>query len=57
MSAPVFFTRGVGLTVREIAALTGAEPRRGADLDRRVTGIAPLDRAGPRDLTFLDGIK
>jgi UDP-3-O-[3-hydroxymyristoyl] glucosamine N-acyltransferase len=57
MSAPVFFTRGQGLTVREIAALTGAEARRGADLDRRVTGIAPLDRAGPRDLTFIDGIK
>jgi UDP-3-O-[3-hydroxymyristoyl] glucosamine N-acyltransferase len=57
MSAPVFFTRGQGLTVREIAALTGAEPRRGADLDRRGTGIAPLDRAGPRDLTFVDGIK
>ena len=29
MSAPFFFKRGQGLTVREIAALTGAEPRRG----------------------------
>jgi UDP-3-O-[3-hydroxymyristoyl] glucosamine N-acyltransferase len=57
MSAPVFFTRGHGLTVGEMAALTGAEPRRGADLDRRLTGIAPLDRAGPRDLTFLDGVR
>jgi UDP-3-O-[3-hydroxymyristoyl] glucosamine N-acyltransferase len=57
MSAPVFFTRGHGLTVREIASLTGAEPGRGADLERRVTGIAALDRAGPRDLTFVDAVK
>jgi len=30
--------------VREIAALTGAKPRPGAD--RRITGIAALDRVG-----------
>ena len=54
MTEPFFFNRGRGLTVREIAALTGAEPRPGADLDRRITGIAALDRAGPRDLAFLD---
>src|SRR5262249_25135116 len=39
---------------REIAALTGATPRPGADLDRRITGIAALDRAAPDDLAFLD---
>ena len=54
MTEPFFFNRGRGLTVREIAALTGAEPRPGADLDRRITGIAALDRAGPHDLAFLD---
>ncbi len=54
MTEPFFFDRGRGLTVREIAALTGAEPRAGADLDRRITGIASLDRAAPNDLTFLD---
>src|SRR6266516_523742 len=54
MSAPYFITRGEGLTVREIAALTKAEPRRGADLDRRITGIAALDLARPSDLVFLD---
>src|SRR5262249_40793041 len=54
MSAPYFITRGEGLTVREIAALAKAEPRRGADLNRRITGIAALDRATPRDLAFLD---
>jgi UDP-3-O-[3-hydroxymyristoyl] glucosamine N-acyltransferase len=57
MSAPTFFKRGNGLTVRDIAALTGAEPHARADLDRRVVGIAPLDRATPRDLTFFDSSK
>ena len=54
MTEPFFFDRGRGLTVREIAALIGAEPRAGADLDRRITGIASLDRAAPNDLAFLD---
>jgi len=57
MSAPIFFKRGQGLTVREIAALTGAKPRAGADLDRRVTGVAAIDRATPTDLVFLDNAK
>jgi UDP-3-O-[3-hydroxymyristoyl] glucosamine N-acyltransferase len=48
MTEPFFFNRGRGLTVREIAALTGAEPQPGADLDRRITGAAP------HDLAFLD---
>ena len=48
MTEPLFFKRAAGLTVGEIADLTGAEPRAGADLDRRITRIAPLDRAGPR---------
>ena len=54
MTEPFFFNRGRGLTVREIAALTGAEPQPGADLDRRITGVAALDRAAPHDLAFLD---
>src|SRR5712691_4233903 len=54
MTEPIFFIRGRGLTVREIVALTGAEPRPGADLDRRITGVASLDRAAADDLVFLD---
>jgi UDP-3-O-[3-hydroxymyristoyl] glucosamine N-acyltransferase len=54
MTEPFFFDRGRGLTVREIAALTQAEPRPGANLDRRITGVASLDRAGRNDLVFLD---
>ncbi len=54
MTEPIFFKHGPGLTVREIATLTGAELRGNAALDRRITGIAPVDRAGPHDLVFCD---
>jgi UDP-3-O-[3-hydroxymyristoyl] glucosamine N-acyltransferase len=54
MTTPTFFDRARSLTVREIAALTGAEPAGGAVPDRRITGVAALDRALPSDLTFLD---
>jgi UDP-3-O-[3-hydroxymyristoyl] glucosamine N-acyltransferase len=57
MSAPYFFKPRPGLTLREIVALTAADPRAGAELDRRITGIAALDRATPRDLVFLDSAK
>jgi len=57
MSAPFFFKRSGGLTLQEIASLVGGEPRQGADLDRRISGIAPLDRAAPSELSFLDSGK
>lgn len=50
----MFFKRGAGLTVGEIAGITGAKPRRGTRLDLRITDLAPLDRAGPADLVFLE---
>jgi UDP-3-O-[3-hydroxymyristoyl] glucosamine N-acyltransferase len=48
-----FFSRSAGLSVAEIVTLTGAEPCEGTDLSRRLTGIAPVDRAGASDLTFV----
>ncbi len=42
------------LTIGEIAQLTGAEPPKGASLDRAISNVAALDRAGPNDLTFFD---
>jgi UDP-3-O-[3-hydroxymyristoyl] glucosamine N-acyltransferase len=57
MSEPLFFKPAGALTVGEIATLTGAEPRAGTDLARRISDVAPLDRAGPGDLTFLDNPK
>jgi UDP-3-O-[3-hydroxymyristoyl] glucosamine N-acyltransferase len=53
MSEPLFFKPARALTIGEIVALTGAEPRADADLSRLIGDIGPLDRAGPGDITFL----
>jgi UDP-3-O-[3-hydroxymyristoyl] glucosamine N-acyltransferase len=45
------------LTVGEIASLTGAVAREGTVLSHRITNIAPIDQAGPTDLTFIDNPK
>jgi UDP-3-O-[3-hydroxymyristoyl] glucosamine N-acyltransferase len=52
-----FFPPSSGLTVRQIADLTGAAPRDGARLDTVVTSVAALDRARPSDLVFMDHVK
>jgi UDP-3-O-[3-hydroxymyristoyl] glucosamine N-acyltransferase len=52
MSDPRFFAPPAPLSLADIAALTGAELR--GDGARTVSGTAPLERAGPCDLTFLD---
>jgi UDP-3-O-[3-hydroxymyristoyl] glucosamine N-acyltransferase len=57
MTEPFDFASARKLTVGEIVRLTGAEPREGTPLDRPIGGIAPLDRAGSHDLTFLDNAK
>ena len=57
MTEPFYFEPARKLTLGDIARLTGAEPLAGAPLDRAITNVAPLDRAGPRDLTFLDNPK
>jgi UDP-3-O-[3-hydroxymyristoyl] glucosamine N-acyltransferase len=51
-----FFDRPQGLTAQEIAALTGAVPR-GDITERRINGIAPLERAGPGELAFMQSPK
>ena len=45
------------LTTGEIAALTGAKLRPGDPADRPIRDIAPLDAAGPSDITFLENSK
>jgi UDP-3-O-[3-hydroxymyristoyl] glucosamine N-acyltransferase len=57
MTLRPFFQQPSGLTVRDIAALTGAKPCDPARLDVVVSGIAALERARLYDLTFLDGAK
>ncbi len=52
-----FFPVTEGLSVADIAALTGAKPYAGADLNRRVSGIAPIDGAEPGDLAFVKDTK
>ena len=51
---PGFVKPNCELTVGEIAELTRAKLRDGDPADRLITNIAPLDAAGPRDITFLD---
>lgn len=54
MSEPVFLRQSSGLTLDEIAAVTGAAVASRPRQVGRIINIAPLDRAGPRDLTFLE---
>jgi UDP-3-O-[3-hydroxymyristoyl] glucosamine N-acyltransferase len=57
MSEPLFFKPTKGLTVAEIASLTGAVPRDDGARDRLISNIASLNAAGPGDLTFFDNAK
>ena len=54
MSDPVFFRRSGALTLASIAELTGASLADAAQADRQMNGVAPLDLAGPDDVSFLD---
>jgi UDP-3-O-[3-hydroxymyristoyl] glucosamine N-acyltransferase len=57
MTEPLFLRSAKALTVAEIATLTTAQPAAGAQLDRIISHIAPLDAAGPGDLTFFENLK
>jgi UDP-3-O-[3-hydroxymyristoyl] glucosamine N-acyltransferase len=52
-----FFDRPSGLTVAEIVSLTGARSDDGARLSHLITDVAPIDLAGPADLTFIESNK
>jgi UDP-3-O-[3-hydroxymyristoyl] glucosamine N-acyltransferase len=52
MNSPEFFRRDRGFALGEIAKMTDAAAPAGAA--RTIFNIASLDRAGPRDLAFLD---
>lgn len=54
MSEPVFLRHASGLSINEIAGLAGATAPAAAPHARSITGIGPLDRASPSDLTFFD---
>ena len=52
-----FFDRPAGLTVAKIILLTGVECRDAGRLSHLITDVAPLDLAGPNDLTFIESNK
>jgi UDP-3-O-[3-hydroxymyristoyl] glucosamine N-acyltransferase len=52
-----FFDRPQSLTVADIMTLTGAEAAQAAPASLLITGVAPVDLAGPSELTFVDGNK
>jgi len=51
---PEFFKAHCELTTGDVAKLVGATLRDGDPSDRRIADIAPLDAAGPSDISFLD---
>jgi UDP-3-O-[3-hydroxymyristoyl] glucosamine N-acyltransferase len=54
MSEPVFLRQARGLTLAEIAALTGAGPPPATLATRRIIDVAPLDLAAPHAVSFFD---
>ncbi|WP_296713861.1 UDP-3-O-(3-hydroxymyristoyl)glucosamine N-acyltransferase [Rhodoblastus sp.] len=52
-----FFRRAISPTLGEIVEWTGAKPAEGVDLSVTIVDVAPLDRARPGDLVFLDNPK
>lgn len=57
MTEPHFFRIRAPLSVADIVALTGAEAADDAARTRTISGVRPLDLAGPSDLTFFDNTK
>ncbi|RYB05703.1 UDP-3-O-(3-hydroxymyristoyl)glucosamine N-acyltransferase [Lichenibacterium ramalinae] len=54
MSSPVFFRPALEPSLADVVGWTGVIAPEGADLALRFGRVAPLDLAGPGDLTFLD---
>ncbi|KAA5601107.1 UDP-3-O-(3-hydroxymyristoyl)glucosamine N-acyltransferase [Blastochloris sulfoviridis] len=57
MPEPCFFPSPQPVTLGEVAELVGADLPRPVDLYRQISGVAPLDRAGPGDATFFDNTR
>jgi UDP-3-O-[3-hydroxymyristoyl] glucosamine N-acyltransferase len=54
MTEPQFLKQTDGLTLSDIVALTGAKAPADAPRDTRIVDVAPVDTAGPADLTFVE---
>lgn len=54
MADPRFFTVTGPFKLADLAVIAGASLANARDGDRTVADVAPLDQAGPNDITFLD---
>jgi UDP-3-O-[3-hydroxymyristoyl] glucosamine N-acyltransferase len=57
MNQPLFLRQSRGLSLAEIATLTGAGLADKSAGERRISNVAALDRAGPRDIAFVESRK
>ncbi|KQT60317.1 MULTISPECIES: UDP-3-O-(3-hydroxymyristoyl)glucosamine N-acyltransferase [unclassified Aureimonas] len=57
MSDDRFFPKGAGLSLSRLADLVGGALRDGADGSAEIDGLAPLDEAGSRDVSFFDNLR
>ena len=57
MTEPLFAPEPSPISIAEIAELTGAQLLGAAAPGYSITGVAPLERAGPHDLVFIDNSK
>lgn len=57
MADPRFFTNRGPLALGELARLAGATLEPKGDAQRLMRDVAPLERAGPDDISFLDNVK
>jgi len=57
MTDPVFFRPVRGIALQEVAALAGAPIPEGIDPSRMVLDVAPLESAGPDDLSYMDNAR
>ncbi|MEO5365332.1 MAG: UDP-3-O-(3-hydroxymyristoyl)glucosamine N-acyltransferase [Magnetococcus sp. WYHC-3] len=57
MADPRFFKKASSFTIAELAAISGAQPADGVDVNYALDDLAALDQAGPKELSFLDNVK
>jgi len=57
MTDPVFHSARAPLSLSDICALVRAVPGEGIDPARTITGVASLERAGPADISYMDGAR
>lgn len=54
MPDPRFFARKGPFSLAQLAEVAGVALAEGVDSERTITDVAPLDKAGPQDVSFLD---